>query len=100
MTKRELTKEEKEIYEKQFKVHQKKLDDLKERKKYNNAVIEFNELKRNFDDEWRPLLRNQKLKENELVIKAFDLDIINEEEHIKDIKTKLKDGVESVSSVG
>lgn len=97
--KRELSTEEKEIYEKQFKSHQDKLDELKERVEYNKAVMEFNELKRSFDDKWRPLLRNQKLKENEAILKAFGLDIKEEELHIREIKNKLKDGVERPASV-
>lgn len=98
--KRELTTEEKEIYEKQLKVHTEKWEELKTRTEYNKAVMDFNELKREFDDKWRPLLRNQKLKENELIINAFELDIKNENEHIKDIEDKLKHGVSTPSSVG
>lgn len=97
--KRELNKEEKEIYDKQLKVHQEKLDRIKERTTYNKSVIDFNKIKRDFDDKWRPMLRKQKEYEDKLIIEGFEQDIKNEEAHIKDIEGKLKEGVERSPSL-
>lgn len=94
MTKRELTKEEKEIYEKQLKFHKQKIKILSENLKYNRDLLKRQIFLREFDDKWRKFLRRQKNEEDDKTIKLITDSIEDSEGHVHQLSNELMNGVE------
>lgn len=100
MTKRELTKEERELSEKQLNKHKENLKELEMNMKYNKSLIKMQQDKRTHDELFRPYLLAKKDKEDEEVLNIIKKEIENSEEHIKILTDQLKNGVEIKKIVG
>jgi len=100
MTKRELTKEEKEITEKQLLRHKENKDRLVKSLEYNKAVVDMNRKQRDFNETWNEYKRDLKEEEEEKSLKLIADEIGNIEEHITQLTTELKEGVEQKPHVG
>jgi hypothetical protein len=101
MTNRKLTKEEKEICEKQLVRHKDLLKEKKEALFYLAKQRDFEKIRREYKKQEREynnfiIPYNDKVqdKQDENGIKQIEIEIKDSEEHIKILSTQLKDGVE------
>lgn len=92
--KRDLTKEETKINEKQLIKHKKNLEDLKTNLAYNTELIKLNITKREIDDKYKDYLRARRDEDDKRVLDVITKEIQEEEEHIKILTEQLKNGVE------
>jgi hypothetical protein len=92
--KRPLTDEEKQIDTRQLEVKNKDLEKLKDSLAYNEAIIHKQEYVREFDDNWRQYLRENKDEEDSIFVKTMKDQIENIESHIDELDDHLNNGVE------
>lgn len=100
--KRQLTKEEKELTNRNISINEKELKELKENLDYNQSLIIKQNYLRDHDDKWRDFLRRQKDREDENVLKTISQAIREKENIINIAKDQVKNGVETkeVQGVG
>lgn len=100
--KRQLTKEEKELTNRNISINEKELKELKENLDYNQSLIDKQNYLRDHDDKWRDFLRRQKDREDENVLKTISQAIREKENIINIAKDQVKNGVETkeVQGVG
>lgn len=94
MTKRQLTKEEKDFTNRNLNVKKEDLTRLEENLQYNKDLIKKQMYLREFDDKWRLYLRKQKDYEDNKVIVTMDNEIVSIKELIEITEKQLKEGVE------
>ncbi len=97
--KRQLTKQEKELESKGKMRNLKELKELQDRLNYNKDTIKLQMNQREFEDKWRPYLRNKKDSEDNLIIKSIEEEIDSKKQLIQIADVKLKEGVETPSGV-
>ena len=98
--KRQLNDEERKVAETSVKRITEEVSDLNKNLDYNKALIEKQAFLRDFDDNWRDLLREQKDKEDEELFKKMSEYIETKVETLNELDKQLKEGVEKSTSIG
>jgi hypothetical protein len=97
---RQLTKDERELTERNLKRSKDELISLQMNKKYNQSLIDKQNQLREFDDKWREYLRKQKDEDDKKVINALEQEIDIRKFTIKTAEEQLKNGVEEKKILG
>ena len=98
--KRKLTKDEKQKTEKAVKSITKEVKLLKENLAYNKAIIDKQNYMRDFEDKWRPYLRDKKDEEDRDTMKELNSVFKMKEATLTELQNQLKEGVEIKKPAG
>ena len=82
---------EKKLLERQLERHKNNKVKLSESLEYNKDVIKMNKVNRDFSDKWSDYKRRLKEDEEKQGIKMIEDEIVNIEQHIKDINKQLNE---------
>lgn len=90
---RKLTDEERELTEKGIKRVEKDLIFLEEDLEYNKAVLNLQQIQREFEDNWRERRRRRKDDDDAKMIKLLENEIENKKLNLQAMNEQLTDGV-------
>ena len=100
MTKRQLDKREKKFTERNLERQRKNAKELKKEIEYNKAIIDKNRYNRNFQDKWRPYLRQKEVELEDKTIKDMERELKDINELIEITEKQLNEGVETKQPLG
>jgi len=98
--KRQLTKKEKEVTEKNHEKNVKKLKSMKDRLAYNEALMNKENYLRTFQNKWADYLQTRKDEENDEIIKNNQIEIKEQKIIVNSTQDQLDNGVEVKENPG
>ena len=97
---RQLTNQEKKMTERGIVKVTKELEIMREELAYNKAIVELQNVNRDFEDKWREFKRNRKDEEDRKMLEAMENEVKIKEHSRYEMTKHLEEGVKEKSEGG